>query len=584
MRSVVVACIVLQAAVVSGLSVLRLGYVLINDSVAVPQQSLLPWMWGGAGGPPRSVPQDAIVAVVDNVVPGGLLQSLMILGGTSLLGLGVAHLLNQRSGFEQVAAASVAMWSVYVYERSLMGHWGLLLGLAALPWVVDAACDVRARRAGSLRRLLGWSLLGSVVPSAGVLQLAAVAVVLLWPPLPRLRTAAGALGGVLALQLVWIIPGVRAQTEASTIAAEVFGLRGEGFSGPVLTGLGTGGIWNSAVVPESRLGVMSLIAPVALLVIAGLGASRLRHVRPVALSALLFLSAAGLGWALLTAVPSAAQFVAQVESLPGGGLLRDSQKWIAPWVVALSLSAGLGLGRLRERLHGTDAWWPGSILLLLLPILLLPDLAFGAWGRITPVAYPAEWSRVHAYLSASARPGDVVSLPWSAFRSYEWNQNWTVLDPSPRYLPRPVVTDTRLLVQRADGLAVVPSDDPRSALVADALRTPAPAAALRDLGIGWVLWQGDQPATPGYPASPPDWLDTAGRTVVDGRDLDLIELAEEARAEPAGRPDVLLMLAWAGWLLILISVLAGLLRHLWSVRRGTRGTAAPGSGTLTASD
>lgn len=581
----VTAYVAAVTAGILGALLIRSGFLLINDSVAVPSQRLLPWMWGDSAAPPRSVPQDAIVAVLDNLIPGFLLQRLLVLAGLLLLGLGVAQLLRERPAFDQAAGASVAMLSTFVYERMLMGHWGLLLGLAALPWAMVAAADLRAGKPGSLTRLAAWTLLGSLVPSAGALLVSATALVLVWPGARHRPATTGAgILAVVSVQLVWVVPGLRNPGAGGSQAAEIFGLRAEGMAGPLLTALGTGGIWNSAVAPDSRMGLMAVIAPACLLGLAVLGVPRLGTLASPIVGPLVVISMLGLTWALLTAVPAAGPFVAAVQSIPGGGLLRDAQKWLAPWVILLSVAAGLGLGRARDRFRGTDAWWPGTVLLLLVPVLLLPDLAFGAWGRITPVAYPAEWERVRAYLTASSRPGDVVSLPWSTFRSYAWNQHRTVLDPAPRYLPRPVVTDTRLLVQRGDQLSVVPSDDPRSVLVGEALLSPAPAAALRDLGIGWVLWQEDQPATPGYPASQPGWLQAAGRTAVDGRDLDLIVLAGEARDRPERGPDVLLVVAWAGWLLILISVIVGLLRLCWSRRKGTGGIPAPGSGRLTPSD
>ena len=64
--SVVLALIVL-------LPVLAPGYLLHLDMVFVPRQSLLPWMLGIGGGLPRSVPQDAIVALLAGPLPGQVL-------------------------------------------------------------------------------------------------------------------------------------------------------------------------------------------------------------------------------------------------------------------------------------------------------------------------------------------------------------------------------------------------------------------------------------------------------------------------------------------------------------------------------
>lgn len=574
------AWVLLLALVVAGMVLLGDGYALLGDSVAVPTQDLLPWMWGGTDAPPRSVPQDVLVAMLDNVLPGALIQRITIFAGLVLLGLGVGNLLRGRSAFEQAAAATVAMWSTFVYERTLMGHWGLLLGVAAIPWTMRAAADLRASRPGSLTRLTAWTLLGSLVPTAGALQVAAAVLVLLWPGPESRRGAVPGVAAVVGVQLVWIIPGLRNPGQGSSAASDVFGLRAEGIAGPVLTALGTGGIWTASVVPDSRLGPMAVIAPLVLLVVAALGVSRLGFVARPIIGPLVGLSVAGLVWAILTAVPTAASAAAAVESLPGGGLLRDAQKWLAPWVILLAVAAGLGLGRVREHMRGSDAWWPGTLLLLLVPVLLLPDLAFGAWGRLAPAAYPVEWDEVRAVLAASDEQGDVVSLPWSAFRSYDWNEGRTVLDPAPRYMPRTVVTDSRLLVQDGAELLVVESDDPRSSAVGDALRAPDAPQALRELGIGWVLWQKDQPGTPGHPAVPPGELTTGSSPALDSPGLALYRLA--GPVEEPGPPTWgwMIVAAWAVWGCALLVVVGGLMRGiLLRHPLGERATAAE-SGTL----
>lgn len=544
------------------------GFFLQVDSVAVPNQPLLPWMWGAGSAPPRSVPQDAIVAVVDNAVPGWILQRTLIVASLVLLGTGVAHLLRQRPRLDRACAAVVAVWSTYVFERMAMGHWGLLLGVAVLPWVMAAAADARAGVPGAAARAVAWAALGSLVPSAGALQLAGVVAVLAWPGPRTARPSAGVLVGVLALQSVWILPGVLQPGAPSELAAEVFGLRAEGWSGAFLTAVTTGGIWNAAAVPPSRQTWMPILAALVLLAAAVAGASSVRRLRATIVGPLVVLAGLGFGWALLTAIPAFADLVLRIESIPGGGLLRDAQKWLAPWLILLALSAGSGLARLARRLAGSDARGPAIALVVLVPILLLPDLAFGMWGRMQAVRYPAGWEEVRTHLDASADPGDVVSWPWSTFRAYGWNARRTSLDPAPRYLPRTVVTDSRLLVQQADQLVIVPSDDPRSTAVGESLLADDAAERLARLGVGWILVQRGQPASPGFPTALPAGLESASTPVVRAGELELRRLSTApADQGPPGRLPV--VGAWVAWALALIAAVYGVLRRRfpsWLVR------------------
>jgi hypothetical protein len=120
--------------------------------------------------------------------------------------------------------------------------------------------------------------------------------------------------------------------------------------------------------------------------------------------------------------------------------------------------------------------------------------------------------------------GDVLVLPWSAFRQFEWNDGRTSLDPAARFLPVTVVGSTDLVV----GDLVVHGDDPRAARVARLLHSGDPLrATMPAQGIGWVLVER---RTPG-PVVPPDLLSGADR-VVTGSGVQLFRLPGEV-AEPA---------------------------------------------------
>ncbi len=76
---------------------------------------------------------------------------------------------------------------------------------------------------------------------------------------------------------------------------------------------------------------------------------------------------------------------------------------------------------------------------MLLPVLLLPGLAWGAAGRLRPVWYPASWLAAARLVNASPARGAALVLPWTAYRRPGWNHRETVLDPWPRLLGRTVL-------------------------------------------------------------------------------------------------------------------------------------------------
>jgi hypothetical protein len=221
------------------------------------------------------------------------------------------------------------------------------------------------------------------------------------------------------------------------------------------------------------------------------------------------LGAGGLLLALAATLPGTSDLLEfAVRTVPGAGLLRDAQKWVAWWALPLAAGAGLGARRLGDEarargLHGAIA---GAALLL--PLLAVPDLVWGIGGRLEPVRYPAEWTQVREALAEDAGAGDVLVLPFGVYRAFAWNDHRPQLDPASRWLSRPVVADDELVV----GTSVVEGEDLRARDVAAAAGDPA---ALAELGVGWVLVER---GTPGR-AVPADVEKLPH--VIDGTELDL---------------------------------------------------------------
>ena len=70
------------------------GYVLTYDMVWVPDLSMRGDFWGTGSSLPRAVPSDLVVALLDEVVPGMLLQKAVLLGALVLAGTGAARLVS----------------------------------------------------------------------------------------------------------------------------------------------------------------------------------------------------------------------------------------------------------------------------------------------------------------------------------------------------------------------------------------------------------------------------------------------------------------------------------------------------------
>ncbi len=512
------------AVIVVGPLLLGRGFGLVGDMVFVPQQPWKPAWYGGDGAVPRAVPGDAWVSLATYVVPGDLLQKAILVLLLAAAGWGVLRLLDDLPSSAALAGAVLYQWNPFVHERLGIGHWALLCGYAALPWCVVGARRVVEQGA----RALPWVVLpvglaAAASPTGGVLA-SIVAVGVVGAGLLARRTGVAVVlataASALVLNLPWLLPGLLngSGLTPDPEGAAAFAARADtpwGL-GPSLVSLGA--VWKTAVhAPERASWVVSgvtLLATVAAL--AGLlAALRSRRTADRATIAGLLAPALALlaaAWFLST---SAGRPVMEwlITDVPGGGLARDAQKWVAPFALALAVGVGHTVAVVARRLPaGARPVVLGAAVLL--PVALLPSLAWGLAGFVKPSDYPAEWQVVADLLEEADAAGDrVLVLPFSVYRRYDWAHQRAVLDPAPRFFPGQLVVDDRLGV---DGLVVggdaADGDVVREAIAEDAL----PEAAER-LGVRWVLIQHGTPGEGTWPSG-------SGTVVHDGPELRLVDV------------------------------------------------------------
>ena len=525
------------------------GFVLTYDMVWVPDLVLTPDALGVGTALPRAVPSDAVVAVLDTIIAGMLLQKVVLLGSLVAAGAGAAALLGRHALGAQLVAASLMVWNPFVVERLVIGHWPVLVGYAVLPWLllVGRRWEVGAPWPGALPVLL---VLGSLSASTGV----ATGIATLasgWRRRAGRRNAL-LLGLVLVANLPWLVAGVLHAGDARSAAAgaRVFATSDEGLLPGPLAALSLGGIWNAEVVPPTRLGFLAVVTLVVLGVLAVVGAMALRRTRIDGLSALVVCWGVGLGLAVVSwAAPSAVGWLA--VHVPGGGLLRDGSRLLALAAPLTVVLVARGVATVLERLPDPPTRVLVAGLFALVPVALMPDAALGSAGQLSAVSYP---SVLHDARSAvhDTPEGDVVLLPFTSYRAPEWNNGHKVLDPLPRFLGRQAIANDVLYV---DGRPI-PGEDPRAAEVAAALMLASPeerGQALAALGVSAVVSEQIE----GQEAP-----EIAGRTTFLEGDLRVVEVEGDIRAEVVPTAWVVAMsIAWLAWLGLLVAGLLGGLRR-----------------------
>lgn len=377
-----------MALVVCGPLPLGRGFVLTHDMVFVPHQPFKASWLGLDGSVPRAVPSDAVVSLLSVVVPGDLVQKALIVGLLLLAGAGAACLVSRTGLVGQLAASTLYVWNPYVYERLAMGHWALLCGYAALPWLVVVSGRVRRAEGG------GWPLLVVTMsaaaftsPTGGVLAALVCCAVLVGRDL---AVTWRVLLISVVVNLPWLMPSVlyRGGIPSDPDGVSAFAAHADTPYGVVGSLLSLGGIWNSDVVPSGRDGWV-LSGLLLLVCLAGLGGlwwgSRVLVGMPV--RRLAALGGLGLLLALLPAVPGGLGVMQWLDvHVPGAGLLRDSQKWLA-W---LALAEIVGLAALVARLvvswrrFGVQATWWLLAAAVLVPLAATAPLCWGLSGRLEP--------------------------------------------------------------------------------------------------------------------------------------------------------------------------------------------------------
>ncbi|MEJ9076975.1 hypothetical protein WKY82_01010 [Gordonia malaquae] len=463
------------------------GHLIYRDAVAVPRFALTPSAFGIDGSAPRAVPQDAVLGVASRVVDGGWLVALLT--AAALFGAGVGcgrlarRLVPSAGATGSAAAAVVAIWNPFVAERLLQGQWSLLIGYAALAPIV---LSVLSCESGSGRREMSGCIAlfaaAGFTPTGSVLALTVAVVVMVAVRLPR-RRAAMILTGWLVTASPWLVGSVVSSASASSGGAGAFAVRAEPGLGSFGTALGLGGIWNADAVPVSRTSWWAAVATAAFLGVVIVGCAELlrRRTDPV-VRALAMLAAGTVVVVSLAATgPGVDVMDAALAHVPGAGLLRDTQKYLALAVPFVAIAVAAAVARLRRLI---PAGFAVSAVALLV-IAPLPDLAWGVGGAIRPVAIPAEYATVTATIGSDDRT--VALWPTATVRTLTWT-NGPSLSPLPRMVDAPIVSGAGLVV---DG-DTFDAPTGRDADVIASL-TAGDTARLAALGVGWVIVEESAP-------------------------------------------------------------------------------------------
>jgi len=463
------------------------GYLLLRDAVSTPRSFLSDSALGFSEAAPRALPQDFVVALASGLIDGGVVVKTLLVTGLFLAGWGAARLtatvVPDAGMAGQFVAATITVWNPYVAERLLQGHWSLLVGYGCLPWVAAAMLRLRTSEAAGrsdVCALVFWIALAGLTPT-GLMLAATVAVACVFASgsgRPRWWCTAVGLGAAVLVALPWLAAAAVSDSLSSTQAEGVraFAVRAEPGLGTLGSLASLGGIWNADAVPASRTTLFVVIPAVVLLGAVAIGLPTVVR-RPVAAPLLILAAVAVVVPAAMATGPGVAVVEATIRILPGLGVVRDAQKWVALAVPAYSLAGAAAVVTLRHRIPAAAT----ALICCAALLATLPDLAWGVGGKLTPVEYPPGWARATAMINADPRP--VAVLPVDSMRRFAWAGDAPVLDPLPRWVRADVLQTGDLTI----GGRTVPGEGARARDVQQLLLAGADHDKLAAAGVGWVV-------------------------------------------------------------------------------------------------
>ncbi|WP_067852777.1 hypothetical protein [Nocardia shimofusensis] len=354
----------------------------------------------------------------------------------------------------------------------------ILAAIASTPWLMATALsgagaepsDPAGASAFAARAEPGLGTLGSLAGLGGIWNADAV---------PESRTTVLALVGTLVLLAV-VATGVRAvASEGPGSATEEKSSAGPGMTESSFTDLGC---TDSPAAATDGAGESAATA----------GADPALAVRRsllwLAIAAIALPALAATGWGL-----TVMEWL--IADVPGAGLLRDTQKYVALAVPGYALCAAAGCLALTAAWQRRAAVGPAVVGTAFIVVLVVPllDLAWGAGGQLRPVRYPPGWERVAAEVHGAA---DVAVLPGGMFRKFPSSGAAPVLDPAPRMLPADVLQTGELPVRGR----TVAGEGTRASEVERLLLGGGSPGELAARGVGWVLVERTTPGPLGNSA------------------------------------------------------------------------------------
>lgn len=462
---------------------------------------------------PRQMPLWAFISVLSKVLDGTLVVKAFLVSSIVLAWLGMKRWATILGVRRPVDAGALYALSPFLLTRLGIGHLGLSLAVALLPWVAP----VLLRPTNDLRRtFLCASILGVCGYQGGFLAVSFVFVASLLDA-SSARRKLGAFAVTFLAQVPWLVPSIFVilSTRFRPASGAFFAV--ETGANPLgILSLSSGhGYWNQVF----QVGEAGWIATICGALLLGLAIKGSKKIRDDFRKPLVVVGVGSWFVAALSSIPWFADWYGALTGNAVTGLARDPHRLLVGHIFWVLPAACLGLDQLAQAARANIRVQQVIRVIPLAVVLMVSSPGiWGLDGNLDAQPVPNSWQDVREIIDLN--PGTTVALPWALYLNQELpgGSNRRVLNPMKFFLSGDVITssDTGL------GFRNQESGDRRETVLEKAIGGSQNAAAelsptLELLGVRWLVVQMTSPLARNY-----DFL-------VDDEGLELIVDAAEIR-------------------------------------------------------
>lgn len=438
------------------LPLLKPGFILTLDLVFTPHIAM-----------PATVSSSYLLHVVlhllNCILPGDVIEKLLLLSAFTLSGLGmhrlVQYLSRERNSMPDAAAIVAGvlyMINPFTYDRLMAGQYNVLLGYALLPFLAQSLFLFLDRPA------LGRSVrLGGLMTVIGIVSIHTLGLVALlvcagmgaalwrrqeWAYVRQLGVWGAAAVLLFAIaSAYWLVPllagkGTTADTIASFTAGDnsTFSTVGGDFTGRLANILRLQGFWaeqrDMYILPQDDVPLWGLLA-IMLWALTVIGARHWwRHGRQREVACLL----TAMALAAVAATGSLQNLALHLPVLAG---YREPEKFVGLLALGYGVLAAGGAGPVImycRRVGGRAIQTGASIVLVLLPIVFTPTILWACNHQLTAAAYPADWFTADRLLNRDTSSFQTLFLPWHLYMYFGFAGR-IIANPAPTFFTKPAL-------------------------------------------------------------------------------------------------------------------------------------------------